>query len=457
MNVKTLLTCSAVLFFAATVHADVKLPFVFSDHMVLQADMAAPVFGTAAAGEQVTVEINGQKKTATADKDGKWLAKLDAMKAGGPYELKVTGKNAITIKDVLVGEVWMASGQSNMRFPLSRATDGAAEISAMNNPKIRYLQDTGSWVFVTPNSGKNFSAAAYYFAKDLQEHLKVPVGIIENSVSGACIEQFISPEELAKPDIAEAIKLHDVPRHDVYDASIAPLIPYGIKGALWYQGEGNRDFPITYRKLLATLAADWRARWGQGNFPLIIVQLANWHPQTPEPSVGKDCTLREAQLKALTAIPATALVVTIDLGIVNDVHYPNKKPVGDRLSIAARGMVYGEKIEYSGPIFDAVKFEGAKAVVSFKHVGGGLVAKGDALKGFVICGADKKFVRADAKIEGDTVVVTQAGVTSPIAVRYAFENNPVCTLTNKEGLPAAPFRSDEFVSFPTRDNTADDK
>ncbi len=457
MTVK-LLACCALLIFTTCVHADVKVPFMFSDHMVLQADMAAPVFGTAAAGEQVTVEINGQKKTATAAKDGKWLAKLDAMKAGGPFELKITGKNTITIKDVLVGEVWVASGQSNMRFPLSRATDGAAEVAKMNNPKIRYLQDTGSWRIVAPNVGGNFSAAAYYFAADLQEHLKVPVGIIENSLSGACIEQFMSPEELAKPDIAEAIKLHDVPRHDVYDEKIAGLIGYGIKGALWYQGEGNRDFPITYRKLLSALVADWRGRWGQGDFPFIVVQLANWHAQTPEPSVGKDCTLREAQFKALTAIPNTGLVVTIDLGIVADVHYPNKKPVGERLAIAARGLAYGEKIEYSGPIFDTVKFEGNKAVVAFKHVGGGLVAKGgEKVMGFVICGADKKFVRAEAKIEGDKVIVTSASVASPVAVRYAFENNPVCNLTNKEGLPASPFRSDEFVSFPTRDNTKDDQ
>lgn len=441
---------------ACVVHGEVALPAVFSDHMILQADMAAPVFGTAAVGDQVSIEINGQKKTATAGADGKWLAKLDPQKAGGPFELKVSGKNTLIVKDVLVGEVWLASGQSNMRFPLSRVTDAAGEMAKADFPKIHYLTVGGGWVVCSPKSCANFSGVAYFFAVDLHEHLKVPVGIIENAVNGAVAQQFTSKVAFdADPALTELVKQHkDLPSSDIFNSSFVPIIPYGIKGAIWYQGEGNRDFPVTYRKLLPAMIADWRKHWGEGDFPFLIGQLANYQAQKPEPWEGKDCALRESQLKSSQSVPNTSLIVTIDLGIEKDVHYPNKRPVGERFSIAARGLAYGEKIEYSGPIFDEVKFDGAKATVSFKHVGGGLIAKGgDKLNGFLLCGDDKKFVRAEAVIEGDKVIVTSAKVPAPKAVRYAWERNPVCNLYNKEGLPASPFRSDEFVTYFTKDGS----
>jgi sialate O-acetylesterase len=431
--------------------ADVALPDVISDHMVLQADMAVPIFGIAAPGEQVTVECTGQKKTATADKDGRWLVKLEPLKPGGPFELKITGKNALTVKDVLAGEVWLASGQSNMRFPLSAATDGKEAIAAAGNPQIRYHRGAGKWVEPSPKTAGNFSAVAYHFAVDLQQQRKVPVGIIENSVSGAVAQQFMSPAALADPDLAEYVKKAGQPSGDIYQESLVRIAPYGIKGVLWYQGEGNRDYPVTYRKLLTALIADWRKQWGQGDFPFLIVQLANYGERRAEPWEGKDCALREAQLKVSKEVRNTALVVTIDLGIAKDVHYPNKKPVGQRLALAARALAYGDKIESSGPIFDSVKFDGGKAIVSFTHVGGGLVAKDGKLAGFLLCGEDKKFVRADAAIDGDKVVVTSDKVAKPVAVRYAWERNPECNLTNKEGLPASPFRSDTFVNFFTRD------
>jgi sialate O-acetylesterase len=232
---------------------------------------------------------------------------------------------------------------------------------------------------------------------------------------------------------------------------VAPLVPYGIRGVLWYQGEGNRDYPVTYRRLLPTLIADWRKHWGQGDFPFLVVQLANYQERKAEPWEGKDCALREAQLQSVQTVPNTALIVTIDLGIAKDVHYPNKKPVGQRLALAARALAYGEKIVYSGPVFESVKFEGEKAIVSFTHVGGGLQAKGDKLTGFLLCGADKKFHRAEASIDGDKVVVTSAVVPAPVAVRYGWERNPDCNLVNREGLPASPFRSDTFVNFFTKD------
>lgn len=444
----------ALLFFCLVrpAAADVTLPEVISDHMVLQAELAAPIFGSAAPGEPVTVEFNGQKKTATADKDGKWLVKLDPLKPGGPFELKVSGKNALTVKNVLVGEVWLASGQSNMRFPLSNATDGKEAIAASANPQIRYHRGAGKWMECGPKTAGGFSAVAYHFAVDLQQQRKVPIGIIENAVNGAVGQAFISPAALeADKELTALLKAHGEPSSDIFKSSFVPIIPYGIRGALWYQGEGNRDYPVTYRRLLTALIADWRKQWGQGDFPFLIVQLANYQERRSDPWEGKDCALREAQLKVAQAVPKTALVVTIDLGIAKDVHYPNKKPVGQRLALAARAIAYGEKIEYSGPIFESVKFDGAKAIVSFSHRGGGLVARGGKLTGFLLCGDDKKFVRADAVVDGDKVIVTSDKVAKPIAVRYAWERNPECNLANKEGLPAAPFRSDEFVNYFTRD------
>jgi sialate O-acetylesterase len=428
------------------------MPAAFSDHMVLQADMPAKIFGSAAPGEEVTVECSGQKKTATAGLDGNWSVQLDPLKPGGPVELKVAGKNTITLKNVLVGEVWLASGQSNMRFPLPGATGGKEEIARANHPHIRYLRVPGRWQECNPKSAPGYSAVAYYFAVALSQARKVPVGIIENSVSGELGQNFMSPKAFeTDPQLAALVRRHTKQTSSQWDKLVKPIIPYTLRGVLWYQGEGNRDYPVTYRKLLPALIADWRGHWGQGDFPFLIVQLANYQEHKSDPWEGKDCALREAQLKTALTVPKTALVVTIDLGIAKDVHYPNKKPVGERLALAARGLAYGEKITYSGPIFASAKFEPGQAIVSFTHVGSGLTAKGDKLTGFLLAGADKKFVRAEARIDGDKVLVSNPKVATPIAVRYAWERNPECNLCNKEGLPASPFRSDEFINFFTSD------
>jgi len=455
MKIHALAAFGAALLAVSAGRADVTLPAVFSDHMVLEAEMAVPVFGTAAPDERITVEIRGQKKTVRAGKDGKWLVKLAPLKAGGPFELKVLGRNALVVKDVLVGEVWLASGQSNMRFPLSEASDAQAEIAKADFPQIRYRMGQGKWAVCSPRSCPDFSAVAYFFATELSRNRKTPVGIIENAVSGAVAQVFVRKAVFdADPTLAEAVGKH---RHDygpngaVWDRSFAPIVPYGIKGALWFQGEGNRDFPVTYRKLLAALIADWRKEWGQGDFPFLVCQLTNAQEHQSEPSEGRDCAMREAQLKVVQAVPNTALVVTIDLNDGTDVHFPNKKPCGRRLAIAARALAYGEKIEYSGPIFKSARFEGNKAVVSFTHVGSGLEAKGGRLTGFLLCGPDGKWVRADAKIEGTTVVVSSDKVASPAAVRYAWERNPDCNLYNRDGLPASPFSSDTFENYFTKD------
>ncbi len=454
------LTILSALLLTATVRAAVVLPAVFSDHLVLQADQAAPVFGKADPGEQVTVAINGQRKTVTADKEGKWLVRLDPLKAGGPFELQISGTNTRTIKDVLVGEVWLASGQSNMRFPLNKASDAKEAIAAADLPQVRYFRVGGSWQVSSPRVAGNFSAVAYHFAVDLHKQRKVPVGIIENSVSEALGQAFVSKEAFqADPELAKLVKQHSAATSQHFEKLFLPIIPYGIRGALWYQGEGNRDYPVTYRRLLPALIADWRKHWGQGDFPFLIVQLPNYQERRPEPWEGKDCALREAQLKTLS-VPNTALAVTIDVGDAKDPHYPNKKPVGQRLALAARAVAYGEKIEYSGPLFRSAKFEGGKAIVSFTHVGAGLTATrtvrrsgAGKLTGFLLCGKDRKFVRAEAVIQGDQVIVSSDKVAEPIAVRYAWERNPDCNLMNKDGLPASPFRSDDFVNYFTRDGT----
>jgi sialate O-acetylesterase len=450
-----LVSLLALITLTSAARADVKLPPVFSDHMVLQADLAAPVFGTAAPDEAVTVEFAGQKKTATAGKDGKWLVKLDPVKAGGPFELKVAGTNSLAVKDVLVGEVWIAGGQSNMRFQLSKATNGKEDAAKAYYPNLRFMNPGGKWEVCIPSAAPGFSAVAFHFAVALAQERKVAVGIIDNSVNGELGQNFMSQEAFkSDTELAKLVNKHTKETSSRWNTLVEPLIPYAIRGVMWYQGEGNRDFPATYQRLLPALIADWRKHWGQGEFPFLVVQLANYQERKAEPWEGKDCALRDAQLKAVHATPKTALAVTIDLGEPKDVHYPNKKPVGERLALAARALAYDEKIEYSGPMFESAKFEGGKAVVSFTHIGGGLVATGEGktpLNGFLLCGADKKFYRAEARIEGDKVIVTCAMVPMPVAVRYAWERNPGCNLANREGLPASPFRSDAFENFFTKD------
>ena len=237
-----------------------------------------------------------------------------------------------------------------------------------------------------------------------------------------------------------------------YLTCVNRLVPYAIRGVIWYQGEGNRDYPLSYQKMFPALIADWRTQWGEGNFPFLYVQLANYGERRPEPLEGKDAALREAQLKSL-AVPNTAMVVTIDCAppVKSDVHYANKKPVGLRLALAARALAYGEKIEYSGPLFKSARFESGKAIVTFTHVDGGLLAKGEKLIGFTLSAGGNNWVRADAAIEGDHVVVQSPRIAKPVAVRYAFEKNPECSLYNQADLPAAPFRSDANVTFATKD------
>ena len=339
-----------------------------------------------------------------------------------PIVLTVSAGNVLTVRNVLIGEVWHASGQSNMHFPLSSAASAADDLPKADYPGIRYFQvdpwhaDSGSWVVCSPKSAGNFSAVAYYFAAALHEHLKRPVGILDSSVSGAVVQTFLSPEAAAGPQLAETIAhvTSDQQTSGNFNTCIGPkLVPYAIRGVIWYQGEGNRTFPVSYQKMFSALIADWRNLWGQGDFPFLFVQLANYGQRQTDPTEVKDAALREAQLKTL-AVPNTAMAVTIDCTahqIGRSFH--EQEFVGGAFA-KPPALAYGEKIEYSGPIFQSAKFEGGKAIVSFTHIGGGLAAKGDKLVGFTLSGGANKWVRADAAIEGDHVIVHSDAIAKPV-------------------------------------------
>jgi sialate O-acetylesterase len=470
---------------ATAPRAEAKLHALFGDGMVLQREFACPVWGTAAPGAEVVVEIAGQRKSAKAGPDGRWSVKLDPMPAGGPHELRA---GTAAAKDVLVGEVWICSGQSNMEWTVNSAMNAAEEKAAANHPKLRHFgvpkktadapqtDVVGSWKVCTPETVGSFTAVGYFFGRELVKALDVPVGLIHTSWGGTAAELWTKREVLeslpetralvddfpnrlkkyeadlaAHPAAVEKAKAENKPAPRapgkpmapscLYNGMLAPLVPYGIRGAIWYQGESNASRAKQYEVLFPAMIKNWRQDWGR-DFPFGFVQLANFMARKPEPGESAWAQLRDAQTKTL-ALPGTGMAVIIDIGDEKDIHPRNKQDVGKRLAAWAQAQVYGKPIVYAGPMFDALKIEGAAARVSFKHVGGGLVAKGDVLKGFAIAGEDGKFVWADAKIDGATVVVSSPKVEKPVAVRYAWADNPDCTLYNKEGFPACPFKSDK--------------
>jgi len=489
--------------------ADVRLPAVISDNMVLQGRMKVAIWGWAEPGEEIMVSVSwhSMRWAVTADKNGKWMFRMNPPKVGGPYEMTIRGKNEITIKNILVGEVWIASGQSNMALPVKRSANAEPEITEANYPEIRLFtverkvaeepqsDCTGNWVLCSPETIPVFSAVAYYFGREVHKELNVPIGLIHTSWGGTPAEAWTRREILqADADFApilqryadtvakypEAKKEYErkvnkwkdavanaksegkkPPRRPrepsgpgnprspggLYNAMIAPLMSYGIKGAIWYQGEANAGRAYQYRKLFATMIKNWRDDWGQGDFPFLFVQLANFKAVNPEPSESDWAELREAQLMTLS-LPNTGMAVIIDIGEANDIHPKNKQDVGRRLALWTLAKNYGKKLEYCGPFYKSMVIEGSKIILHFDHFGGGLVAGGgpdqSGFKGFAIAGADRKFVWADAKIDVDTVVVSSDKITEPVAVRYAWADNPVCNLYNQEGLPASPFRTDDW-------------
>ncbi len=505
MPCRLLAAAIALLVIAAPprLSAEVKLPAVLGDNAVLQADVPLPVWGSDSPGGAITVSINGQEKKAAVGADGHWRVTLDALKAGGPFELTVAGSSTITLRNLLVGEVWVGSGQSNMEFALRGAVNAAQEAASATFPKIRLftvakkvsadpLHDcSGKWVECSPESVPGFSAVAYFFGRELHHELGVPVGLIHTSWGGTPAEAWTSHEALAANDeIKDYLsawdqRMADLPKAQarfeqdlaawkkaaaeakaagkpepkaprppqgaespnrpstLYNGMLAPIVPYAIRGAIWYQGEANAGQPLKYRALLPAMIGDWRHAWGQGDFPFFIVQLANYMARKSEPGESSQAALREAQFLTTTTVKNTGLATIIDIGMADNIHPTNKQDVGHRLALNALALTYGKPIEYSGPVFQRFTVEGGKAVVSFTHLGGGLLSKGGGpLTGFAIAGADKQFVWAEASISGDTVVLSQAKVATPTAVRYAWADNPECSLVNQAGLPAVPFRSD---------------
>jgi sialate O-acetylesterase len=622
--------------------ADVTPNPLFADDAVLQQGMKVPVWGTADPGEHVTVEFFGQSVSTTADSAGKWLVQLAPMKAGGPHTLTISGKNKITLTNILVGEVWICSGQSNMERHLGLQpgqkpiTDWEQEVRDATHPEIRqfYVPQTkafaptqtvnGHWSVCSPETVKDFTAVGYFFGRDLHQARHVPIGLIHSSWGGTPAEAWTSEAALSRlPDFADALaevkrlvadpaaarretqarqeawyarvdpgsqaspawsaagldtslwksmklptywedagypnfdgvfwfrrtfdlpegwdgsdadlhlgavddndttwvnglkvgatagwnlpRIYRVPgsvlqytnnviavrvldtggggglwggddpmrmnvkaggqtnsipltgewlcRQSVsltdagwpptdnsqspnapavlYNGMIAPLLPYALRGVIWYQGESNVGRERQYRTLFPALIADWRQAWGKGDFPFLFVQIAPFNGMTPE--------IREAQLLTAQHTRNTAMAVTVDCGDADDIHPPHKQPVGARLALAARALAYGEKLEYSGPVFESLKIKGSNAVLRFTHVGGGLAAKNGPLRGFTIAGEDKVFHPAQAEIHGQTVVVHSATVPRPVAIRYGWANVPEGNLFNRAGLPASPFRSD---------------
>lgn len=623
---------------------------LFSDHAVLQRGVEVPVWGWAAPGTRVTLTFAGQTRTAVAQPDGTWRARLRPMRASSTgATLEVTTETGETgrVQDLLVGDVWLCSGQSNMEMGML-ACEAHDDIASANLPLIRLLTVPHQvekqpvplapiqWAVCAPESLKQgvyggFSAAAYYFGRKLHRELQIPIGLIHSSWGGTIAEAWTSFEALEKmasmrerldafaasraqaenpadfaqvferwaqqkdPGTAQGWSRADtdttqwkraaMPQHfenagvpdfdgtvwlrrefevpaewagkpatlslgaiddidttwingkwvgqmnsynerrvykvgaDVlragknvlvirvldtagsgglsgpadqlfvrpadaqgsglslagewqlrdsaplkdlgappqppdpnnpnvttvlYNGMIAPLLPFAIKGAIWYQGESNAGRAEQYRELLPTLIRDWRTRFGVGEFPFYIVQLASFMPTHPEPRENEWAELREAQALTADRVANCGLAVAIDIGEANDIHPKNKRDVGERLALAALAKTYGKKVEYSGPWYRKLKVEGSRIRLSFDHVGGGLTAKGDALKGFAIAGEDRKFVWADAAIDGQTVVVSAPSVPRPVAVRYGWDINPVCNLYNQAGLPAVPFRTDDW-------------
>jgi len=513
----------AVLLFSsgAGVFGDVRLPAVIGGNMVLQRGMQVPIWGWAAPGERVTVSGSWGNESweGTADKDGKWTVRIKVPAAGGPYEMTVSGKNTVTVKNILVGEVWVCSGQSNMRMGVGLVHNARAEIANANYPEIRLfdvpLKSAGEpqddveakWQICSSKNistdniwegwPRGFSAVAYFFGREIHKEVGVPVGLIASSWGGTRIEPWTPPEgfelvsavsdiwkesekEIAayKEATAEAIVQFEEwaadakfalvagkvvsappvwPKHPLdsnkkptglYNGMIHPLVPFGIRGALWYQGEANLGDGMLYHEKMKALIGGWRKVWGQGDFPFYYVQLAPYRYRWGPPEPYRLAEIWKAQVASLS-IPNTGMAVTVDISDLEDIHPKNKQEVGRRLALWALAKTYGRSdLVYSGPLYKSMEVEGEKVRISFDHVGGGLrTSDGREPDWFEIAGAEKNFVKAEAKIEGEAVVVRSDEVKEPKAVRFGWHEEAEPSLMNKEGLAASPFRTDDWCGI----------
>ncbi|MEN6301608.1 MAG: sialate O-acetylesterase [Armatimonadia bacterium] len=501
-----------VLVLVTAAHADVKLPALVGDNMVLQQQKALKIWGTADPAEKVTVAFNGQTVEATADAQGAWLATLKPIAAGGPFEMTITGKNTITLKNILIGEVWVCSGQSNMQMTVQSSARAPEEIAAANYPQIRLFRVpnktavepqtdvVSQWQECSPATVPSFSAAGYFFGRDLHQALKVPVGLINSSWGGTAAEAWTTvpslkadPEyqtmferwdkmiadypanmekwkaavEKWKADVeawnaaCEKAKAENQPLPpkpvqprgpngpespnrpgNLYNGMINPLINFAIRGAIWYQGEANAGRAYQYRKLMPLMITDWRTKWGY-DFPFYQVNLANYMARKDQPGDSAWAELREAQTMT-AALPNNGQAVIIDVGLADNIHPTDKQTVGNRLAVLALAKTYGKGNEWSGPMYDKMAVENGKIRLTFTHADGMATKDGGPVKGFAIAGEDKKFVWAEAKIDGKSIVVSSPEVAAPVAVRYAWADNPDTNLYNAAGLPAVPFRTDDW-------------
>jgi sialate O-acetylesterase len=483
---------------------EARLPGILSSHMVLQRERPIHIWGWSAPGEKVSVEFHGTSREVAGNSLGKWSVFLPPEAGGGPYPLTVTGGNKIVLEDVLVGDVWFASGQSNMEMPLkgfpgAPVKDSAAEIAHAGQSRIRLLHipnkaadfplrnADASWSVCSPETAATFSAVAYFFGRELAAREQVPIGLIDATWGGTVAEAWMSLEGISadaalmpvfatrarmmqtqadtaaiqaeeKREDQAALQAGQAPPHHawrpdaaswapaaLFNGMVAPVVDYAIKGAIWYQGESNSrtDFAPMYAKLFPAMIADWRAQWHAGNFPFLFVQIANFKSNGSEGWA----VIREAQRRSL-AVANTAMAVTIDIGDPDNVHPADKQTVGARLALAARALAYGENVEYSGPLFRQAAPDGGSMRIWFDHRASGLVAKGGALQGFEVAGDDGRFVAASARIDGQTVVAGDTRVAEPKYVRYGWANAPVVNLFNSEGLPASPFTSQDAIPAP---------
>jgi len=482
--------------------AEVRLPHLFSDHTVLQREAPIHVWGWSEPDEKITVRFHAQMRSAEANAEGEWSLWLMPEDAGGPYTLTAQGSSGgaastVTVSDVLVGDVWIASGQSNMEFPLKGfggntvLKNGAEEIAHATVATVRLLridhkssdvplEDVdGTWTLCTPETAANFSAVAYFFGREISQKEHVPVGLIDATWGGTPVASWISldgigadaslmpifatrarfadeqsraarVEAAEKREDAAALTAHEpLPKHPwhpdetswlpaaLFNGMIAPMTPYSIKGVIWYQGETD-SAPATapiYAKSFSTMISDWRSHWKEGNFPFLFVQISSFD------SPGEHWGMLRDQQRRTLAVTNTAMAVSLDVGTPDNVHPPDKQTVGGRLAVAARGMVYGEAVDYSGPMFRQATRDGDGMRVWFDHAKG-LTARGGELAGFEIAGADKQFVPATARIDGASVEVKSVGVKNPEYVRYGWENVTTGNLYNAAGLPASTFTSE---------------
>ena len=507
-----LVACIVLTATVAPTRADVSLNNMFGDHMVLQQGIKNKVWGKADPGETVTVTLGGQTHTATAGADGTWHLFLDPVQEyGGPHTLTVKGKNTVTFNDVLIGEVWVCAGQSNMQWSVNSSNDADLERAAATFPNIRLisvpnvgLQEpqwnfNGKWAACSPDTVGNFSAVGYFFGRQLHQTLGVPVGLINNAWGGSAAEAWVNREKLAANEklqplmerwskieadfpaakvayeqklgewkaAAEKAKAEGKPAPpqpgnpegqmkgnarpaNIYCGVLKPSIGYGIRGAIWYQGESNAGRAYQYRELFPLMIKSWREEWGLGDFPFYWVQLADFMAEKPVPADSEWAELREAQTMTMKALPNTGEAVIIDIGEGKDIHPKNKQDVAKRLARWALAETYKRPgIAARSPLYKAMEKQGAKILLSFDHVASnaGGWRPFDVLepRGFTIAGADKKFVPAKATILSDgRIEVSAEEVAEPVAVRYAWADNPVCNMYSAAGLPLTPFRTDDF-------------